>query len=141
MIKAGIDLGTHTGRLIIAEVQDNKIIKMGPAGNHVDFKMNRKCAAGTGAFLEEIARRMEVPIGEMNTLAMKSNKVVEIGSFCTVFSATELSSAMPWPIVARRVIRAAALDATRSITPAQGPPPSSRRGAFRSAHPRLPSTS
>ncbi len=72
--------------------QDNKIIKLGAGGTHVDFKMNRKCAAGTGAFLEEIARRMEVSIEEMNTLATQSTRVVEIGSFCTVFSATEILS-------------------------------------------------
>lgn len=72
--------------------QDNKIIKIGPTGRHIDFKMNRKCAAGTGAFLEEIARRMEVSLGDMSTLAAQSTEIVEIGSFCTVFSATEILS-------------------------------------------------
>ncbi len=70
--------------------QDNKIIKVGADGATLDFKMNRKCAAGTGAFLEEIARRMEIPIEEMDQLAEKSTEFVEIGSFCTVFSATEI---------------------------------------------------
>jgi len=70
--------------------QDNKIINVDAAGNRIDFKMNRKCAAGTGAFLEEIARRMDVAIGDMEPLARKSTEVVEIGSFCTVFSATEI---------------------------------------------------
>lgn len=70
--------------------QDNKIIKLDDAGNRLDFKMNRKCAAGTGAFLEEIARRMGVGVEEMEPLARKSTEFVEIGSFCTVFSATEI---------------------------------------------------
>jgi predicted CoA-substrate-specific enzyme activase len=70
--------------------QDNKIIKLGPAGKRLDFKMNRKCAAGTGAFLEEIARRIEIPIEDMERLARQSTEFVEIGSFCTVFSATEI---------------------------------------------------
>jgi len=70
--------------------QDNKIIKVDANGNRLDFKMNRKCAAGTGAFLEEIARRMGVAIEEMEPLARQSTEVVEIGSFCTVFSATEI---------------------------------------------------
>jgi len=70
--------------------QDNKIIRVGPDGSRLDFKMNRKCAAGTGAFLEEIARRMDKPIEEMEALAKQSRKIVEIGSFCTVFSATEI---------------------------------------------------
>jgi len=70
--------------------QDNKVIEVDAKGNRIDFKMNRKCAAGTGAFLEEIARRMDVPIEEMERLARESTEHVEIGSFCTVFSATEI---------------------------------------------------
>jgi predicted CoA-substrate-specific enzyme activase len=70
--------------------QDNKTITVSAQGKRLDFKMNRKCAAGTGAFLEEIARRIEVPMSEMETLARQSTKEVEIGSFCTVFSATEI---------------------------------------------------
>jgi predicted CoA-substrate-specific enzyme activase len=70
--------------------QDNKIIKLGPEGARTDFKMNRKCAAGTGAFLEEMARRLAVPIEQMEGLARQSKERVEIGSFCTVFSATEV---------------------------------------------------
>jgi (R)-2-hydroxyacyl-CoA dehydratese activating ATPase len=70
--------------------QDNKIIKLDAAGNRLDFKMNRKCAAGTGAFLDEIARRLGVGIEEMEGLAQRSTRRVEIGSFCTVFSATEI---------------------------------------------------
>jgi len=70
--------------------QDNKIIKLASDGRRLDFKMNRKCAAGTGAFLEEIAGRIGVPIEKMESLARKSTERVEIGSFCTVFSATEI---------------------------------------------------
>ncbi len=72
--------------------QDNKIIKLAKTGSRLDFKMNRKCAAGTGAFLEEIARRISVPLNEMAGLAAKSTQQVNIGSFCTVFSATEILS-------------------------------------------------
>jgi (R)-2-hydroxyacyl-CoA dehydratese activating ATPase len=70
--------------------QDNKIIKLDAEGRRLDFKMNRKCAAGTGAFLEEIARRIGIRIEEMEALARQSTQHVEIGSFCTVFSATEI---------------------------------------------------
>ncbi len=70
--------------------QDNKVIKIDAAGNRLDFRMNRKCAAGTGAFLEEIAKRLGVGIEEMEGLARRSTEHVEIGSFCTVFAATEI---------------------------------------------------
>ena len=70
--------------------QDNKIIKLGPDGRRISFKMNRKCAAGTGAFLEEMSPRLDIPLEEMNQLATLSRNMVELGSFCTVFSATEV---------------------------------------------------
>lgn len=70
--------------------QDNKIIKIDDKGRRIRFKMNRKCAAGTGAFLEEISPRLDVPLEKMNNLAMQSTNIVELGSYCTVFSATEV---------------------------------------------------
>jgi len=70
--------------------QDSKIIKIDAGGKRVSFKMNRKCAAGTGAFLEEIAYRLKIPIERLNALAEKAQKEVPLGSYCTVFTATEL---------------------------------------------------
>jgi predicted CoA-substrate-specific enzyme activase len=70
--------------------QDNKIIKLDPSGKRTGFKMNRKCAAGTGAFLEEMAMRLDVALDEMDRLARQSENIVKLGSFCTVFSATEV---------------------------------------------------
>ena len=70
--------------------QDNKVIKLDASGKRTGFKMNRKCAAGTGAFLEEMAMRLDVSLEEMNALASQSDNMVKLGSFCTVFSATEV---------------------------------------------------
>ncbi|BBO67417.1 2-hydroxyglutaryl-CoA dehydratase [Desulfosarcina alkanivorans] len=70
--------------------QDNKIIKLDDSGRRTSFKMNRKCAAGTGAFLEEMSPRLDIPLSEMNGLAAASTDMVRLGSFCTVFSATEV---------------------------------------------------
>lgn len=70
--------------------QDSKIIKINASGKRTGFKMNRKCAAGTGAFLEEIAYRLKIPIENLNGLAEKSDKDVQLGSYCTVFTATEI---------------------------------------------------
>jgi predicted CoA-substrate-specific enzyme activase len=80
------------GAITIIDIggQDNKIIKLGPAGNRSSFKMNRKCAAGTGAFLEEMSQRLDIPLDEMNELARKSENMIKLGSYCTVFSATEV---------------------------------------------------
>lgn len=70
--------------------QDNKIVRVDAAGRQLDFKMNRKCAAGTGAFLEEIARRLDVEPERISEMASRAQKAVEIGSYCTVFTCTEI---------------------------------------------------
>ena len=70
--------------------QDNKIVKLDSGGRRSSFKMNRKCAAGTGAFLEEMALRLDLPLERMNALAGESQEMVKMGSYCTVFSATEV---------------------------------------------------
>jgi (R)-2-hydroxyacyl-CoA dehydratese activating ATPase len=70
--------------------QDSKIIHLDETGKRKGFKMNRKCAAGTGAFIEEIAHRLALDISELNALAESSTKEVSLGSFCTVFAATEV---------------------------------------------------
>jgi predicted CoA-substrate-specific enzyme activase len=70
--------------------QDNKIIKLDAQGRRLSFKMNRKCAAGTGAFLEEMTLRLDIPIEDMDGLARASENMVQLGSYCTVFSATEV---------------------------------------------------
>jgi (R)-2-hydroxyacyl-CoA dehydratese activating ATPase len=70
--------------------QDNKVIKLDDKGRRLNFKMNRKCAAGTGAFLEEMSLRLDIPLEQMDSLAKESTGMVELGSFCTVFSATEV---------------------------------------------------
>jgi len=70
--------------------QDTKMIRLDESGKIRNFKMNRKCAAGTGTFLEEIGQRLNVPIEEMNARAARSTRDAPLGSFCTVFAATEV---------------------------------------------------
>jgi predicted CoA-substrate-specific enzyme activase len=79
-------------KIIIIDIggQDTKIIKTNERGKIQGFKMNRKCAAGTGSFLEEIAYKLNIPINEMNKLAKKSDKETSLSSFCTVFASTEI---------------------------------------------------
>lgn len=70
--------------------QDCKVIHLDARGMRTSFKMNRKCAAGTGAFLEEIAYRLNLAPSELNGLAARSTHEAPLGSFCTVFAATEI---------------------------------------------------
>lgn len=79
-----------TSTIIDIGGQDNKVIKLDESGKRSGFKMNRKCAAGTGAFLEEMSTRLDIPLEKMDSLARKSEEMVKLGSYCTVFSATEV---------------------------------------------------
>ncbi|MFX1354325.1 MAG: acyl-CoA dehydratase activase, partial [Promethearchaeota archaeon] len=70
--------------------QDTKVIKLDDEGKIIRFKMNRKCAAGTGAFIEEIAYQLNIPLVELNNLASNSTSNVPLASYCTVFAKTEV---------------------------------------------------
>lgn len=70
--------------------QDNKVIHLDEDGRRREFRMNRKCAAGTGAFIEEIALRLALPVGDLDALAAAAKETVSLGSFCTVFAKTEI---------------------------------------------------
>ncbi|MGN0060467.1 MAG: acyl-CoA dehydratase activase [Coriobacteriales bacterium] len=72
--------------------QDSKAIRLDDNGEVVDFAMNDKCAAGTGRFLEAMARTLEVGIEELGPLSQRSQHHVEISSMCTVFAESEVIS-------------------------------------------------
>ncbi len=80
------------GPLTVIDIggQDAKIILIDGEGRRVAHKMNRKCAAGTGSFLEEMALRLDVGIGELPVLAAGFTEELQLGSFCTVFTGTEV---------------------------------------------------
>jgi len=85
--------------------QDNKVIRIAVSGKRISFKMNRKCAAGTGAFLEEIANRLKLPIEDLNQIAQTADKEVQLGSYCTVFSATEILSRIREGVKVENLVR------------------------------------
>lgn len=72
--------------------QDVKIIRMNPKGMLENFVMNDKCAAGTGKFLDVMARIIDVGIGELGDIGMKSTAEVSISNTCTVFAESEVIS-------------------------------------------------
>ena len=54
--------------------------------------MNDKCAAGTGRFLDMMARTMELTLDEMGELGLKWKNDVVISNMCTVFAESEVVS-------------------------------------------------
>jgi predicted CoA-substrate-specific enzyme activase len=72
--------------------QDSKVIRLDENGGVVNFVMNDKCAAGTGRFLEMMARTMEMSLDEMSKRGLKYKEDITISSMCTVFAESEVVS-------------------------------------------------
>lgn len=72
--------------------QDSKVIRIDGGGNVQNFVMNEKCAAGTGRFLEVMARVLGCSIGDLSGLAAQAAQDVAISSVCTVFAESEVIS-------------------------------------------------
>ncbi|UCE11888.1 MAG: 2-hydroxyglutaryl-CoA dehydratase [Candidatus Thorarchaeota archaeon] len=70
--------------------QDSKVMRLGSNGRPADFELNDKCSAGTGRFLEVMARVLEVSIEELGPLALESQAPCTISSTCTVFAESEV---------------------------------------------------
>ena len=72
--------------------QDSKVIALDEDGRVKDFAMNDKCSAGTGRFLEVMARTLEADLESFGHLALNSDSPSMISSVCTVFAETEVVS-------------------------------------------------
>ena len=70
--------------------QDSKVIRLSPQGKPDDFELNDKCSAGTGRFLEVMARTLQVSIDKLGPLALESDSPCTISSTCTVFAESEV---------------------------------------------------
>lgn len=72
--------------------QDCKVLSLSPDGRLLNFVMNDKCAAGTGRFLEVMARILELELQDMGPLDAMASVPVDITSTCTVFAESEVIS-------------------------------------------------
>jgi len=76
--------------------QDTKAIRVNERGEVLDFCMNDKCAAGTGRFIEGAARALDLEVGEVGEISLRSNNPVKISSTCAVFAETEVLEQLAW---------------------------------------------
>ena len=72
--------------------QDSKAIKLKSDGTIMDFVLNDRCAAGTGRFLEVMAKALNLDLEEFGTLYEKSEHPCTINSTCIVFAESEVIS-------------------------------------------------
>ena len=70
--------------------QDSKAILLSDRGAVLDFAMNDRCAAGTGRFLEVVAKILGTDLKGMAALAQEAGEVLEISSTCVVFAESEV---------------------------------------------------
>jgi predicted CoA-substrate-specific enzyme activase len=82
------------GTRVVIDVggQDSKVMRLGADGEIINFAMNDKCAAGTGRFLEVMAKALEIPLEAMGPLSLKARREIPISSMCTVFAESEVIS-------------------------------------------------
>jgi predicted CoA-substrate-specific enzyme activase len=72
--------------------QDTKVIRIDKKGHVVEFEMNDKCAAGTGRFIEVMAKALDVDLDKIGDISLHHKKDVAISSICTVFAESEVIS-------------------------------------------------
>lgn len=72
--------------------QDSKVISLDENGRVTGFVMNDKCAAGTGRFLENMAKVLELDMSEMAKIGLNYKNDLTISSMCTVFAESEVVS-------------------------------------------------
>lgn len=70
--------------------QTTKAIRIGENGRVAEFRMNEKCAAGSGAFLERVAKYLEVPLEEIGRISLESKNPQPISSICAVLAESEI---------------------------------------------------
>jgi predicted CoA-substrate-specific enzyme activase len=89
--KAAVTLDPEVDTIFEIGGQDSKYIQLNN-GAVVDFQMNKICAAGTGSFIEEQAKKFNIKIEDFGGLALESTNVIGLGERCTVFMETCIAS-------------------------------------------------
>lgn len=82
----------HCRTIIDIGGQDSKVISLDESGRVADFQMNDRCAAGTGKFLEVMAKTLGFSLEEFGLASLSATKAVKINSMCTVFAESEVVS-------------------------------------------------
>jgi len=105
--RGGVFLFPSARTVIDVGAEEGRAIRVEDRGKVVDFAINEKCAAGTGAFIEAMARALEVSIEDMGPLSLKSTRAISMNAQCAVFAESEIvtliHSKIPKPDIARAI--------------------------------------
>ncbi|MEE9122907.1 MAG: acyl-CoA dehydratase activase [candidate division NC10 bacterium] len=87
-----ISLFPSVRTVIDVGAEEARAIKCDANGKVLDFAVNEKCAAGSGAFTEAMARALEVKLEELGPLSLQSTQAIPMNAQCTVFAESEVVS-------------------------------------------------
>ncbi len=87
-----VELNPSVKMVIDVGANEARAIKCGQTGKVVDFAVNEKCAAGSGAFVEAMTRAMQVSLEEFSNLSFNSKKSIPINAQCAIFAESEVVS-------------------------------------------------
>jgi predicted CoA-substrate-specific enzyme activase len=90
--KGVIKLVPSARTVIDVGAEEGRAMKINPEGKVLDFAINEKCAAGTGTFVDTMARALEMPVEEMAKLSLKSTRSIPMNAQCAVFGESEVVS-------------------------------------------------
>jgi len=96
----------HPGTQVLIDIggQDSKAIRQDGQGRVVEFAMNDKCAAGTGRFLEAMARALQVDIEQLSELGRHASTNLTLSSMCTVFAESEVVSLIAEGVEVKEIV-------------------------------------
>jgi benzoyl-CoA reductase subunit D len=72
--------------------EEARCVRLDETGRVIEFAINEKCAAGAGAFIEAMARALEVSIEEFGKISLNSTKTIPINAQCAIFAESEVVS-------------------------------------------------
>jgi benzoyl-CoA reductase subunit D len=90
MSKGAIFFFPNARTVVDVGAEEGRAAKIDEKGKAVDFVINEKCAAGAGAFIEAMARALEVTIEEMGSLGLQSDKKIPMNAQCVIFAESEV---------------------------------------------------
>ena len=80
----------NTRSVLDIGAQNSRAMSIEPNGRVRKFRMNDKCAAGAGRFMERVARALEVELDQIGPLSLKATDPTPISSICAVLAESEV---------------------------------------------------
>jgi benzoyl-CoA reductase subunit D len=90
--KAGVHLFPKARTIIDVGAEEARAVKCDDKALMIDFVVNERCAAGAGAFIEAMARALEVKLEEMGPLSLKAERASPINASCVIFGESDVVS-------------------------------------------------